>query len=82
MRMKDLPTRMYHLMTYWQGEEIDPDVREKVMDGEISEEEEVKMFLEWVVKDYQKGTTDLSEEEKQFLTENGYSLTQSGNQTT
>ena len=65
---------LYHLLTFWQSEEIDPDIREKFCDGEISEEEEVKMFLEYCVKEYKQGR-NFSEEEKTFLEKNGYSLT-------
>ena len=43
---------LYHLLTFWQGEEVDPEIRTKICDEEISEEEEVKMFLEWCQTDY------------------------------
>jgi hypothetical protein len=71
---KDLPHGLHQLLYFWQGEEMDPEVREKVCDEEISEEEEVKMFLEYCVKEYRQGRK-FSEEEKTFLEKNGYSLT-------
>ncbi len=74
IKEQDLPMGLYHLLTFWQSEEIDPDIREKFCDGEISEEEEVKMFLEYCVKEYKQGR-NFCEEEKTFLEKNGYSLT-------
>ena len=62
---KDLPTGLRHLLTFWQGEEVDPKFREKVCNGEISEEEEVKMFLEWCQTDYAQ--EDMSEQDKKDL---------------
>ena len=81
LKEKDLPHSLHQLLYFWQGEEIAPELREKILDEEISEEEEVKMFLEYCVEEYSQGRS-FTEEEKAFLETNGYSLTQNGNQTT
>ena len=64
---RDLPNGLYHLMVFWEAEEASPKIIEKICDGEISEEEEVKMFLEWCQeKDVQE---EMSKEDKKDLQE-------------
>ena len=63
---KDLPTGLSHLRTYWEGEEADPEIIEKFCDGEITEDEEIRMFLEWC---QEEGIHDMLEEDKRDLKE-------------
>ena len=65
MKTKDLPHGLHQLLYFWQGEEVDPEIRTKILDEEISEEEEVKMFLEWCQTDYAQ--KDMSKETKKEL---------------
>ena len=64
LKEQDLPHGLYQLLIFWQGEEIDPEIRRKICDGEISEEEEVQMFLKWCQKQ-----DDLDEQDKKDLQE-------------
>ena len=67
LKEKDLPHGLHQLLYFWQGEEVSPIILEKICDGEISEEEEVKMFLEWCQeKDVQE---EMSKEDKKDLQE-------------
>ena len=75
---RDLPRGLRHLLTYWQGEEAD---REIV--SEMTEEEEVRMFLEWCQTDYaledmEKRTLqelrELLKKNPSFLTQNGRAM--------
>ena len=61
---KDLPSGLSHLRTYWEGEEMNPEIRTKFCDGEISDDEEIRMFLEWCQKQ-----DDLSDQDKKDLQE-------------
>ena len=67
LKMKDLPTGLRNLLMYWQGEVVKPAILEKICDEEISEDEEIKMFLEWCQTDYAQ--RDMSEEDKKDLQE-------------
>ena len=64
---KDLPHGLHQLLYYWAAEELNPEVLEMVCDKEISEEEEVKMFLEWCQTE--EVLKDMSEEDKRDLLE-------------
>ena len=72
LKERDLPHGLHQLLHFWQGEEVNPEVLEKICDGEISEEEEVTMFLKWCMES--GNVKNLSEEEQKFLKTNGYSF--------
>ncbi len=71
---KDLPEALYWTWYYWVENGAS---REEI---QLQEKEQVKAFLQWCTT--QEAWEDFEEQERKWLTENGYSPTPSGNQTT
>ena len=76
---KDLPSGLFGLMTFYWTDEEPAGVAAK----SLPEAERVKAFLDWLMEENNYDWNHPAHKEtNKWLTENGYSPTPSGNQTT